>query len=105
MTEQDKQLSIKLGLTDLAESEQLKRLAQFKETLQIKIGLRLEDELDDEQLNTVVNLVDKSGSSEAEHWLRSNVPNYEQIYSEEYDSLVEAIKKDTSLVKSILEKF
>jgi uncharacterized protein YdiU (UPF0061 family) len=105
ITEKDKQLASELGLNKLPEQEQEKRINQYKETLRIRVGIRLEDELDDSQLEEVVKLMEQSGPEETEKWLTSNISNYESIVKDEETKLKLAIKKDVDLIKSILEKF
>ena len=80
-----------LGLGAIPEDEKLKMLADIYESLQEKIGARTETELDEAQQDELDQLIDNN-PSEVSSWLENNLPNYQQIVSEEIDNLKAEIR-------------
>lgn len=74
-----------LGLAGLSEDKKRVLVQQLLETLQLRVGTRLSEDLTDEQLDAFDAVVE-SASDKAEagaKWLEENHPHYKAIVNEE----------------------
>lgn len=78
-----KKLNINLGDQDVASL-----LAHLNETLEERVGAEITDSLDDTQLQTLIDMQEKTTEEEVGEWLRANVPEFEQIIQDETDILL-----------------
>jgi hypothetical protein len=91
-----------LGLIELPAEERNKLLAQIYETLELRVGMRLAENMSDEQLDEFEQFIDSNDEAGALAWLESNFPNYKEVVAEELEKLKGEIKKDAA---AILETF
>jgi len=91
-----------LGLGALPVDERNKLLAQIYETLELRVGMRLAENMSDEQLDEFEGFIDSNDEAGALKWLETNFPNYKQVVAEELEKLKAEIKKDAA---RILEAF
>jgi hypothetical protein len=87
----------RLDATKIPAKSQRKILADIAATLHSQVGLRLEEELTDEQLAAFADAADDD--DKALEWLEANVPNYSQLFTEELDKIVDDMK---SLMDEVL---
>ncbi len=87
-----------LGLIELPADERNKLLAQIYETLELRVGMRLAENMSDEQLDEFEQFIDSNDEAGALQWLESNFPNYKAVVAEELEKLKEEIKKDASAI-------
>jgi len=81
-----------LGLGSIPEEEKKRMLLDIAENLMAKVGLRVEAQLNEDQLQAYDQLLENSDASAIQQWLQTNVPDYQRIVSEEIDKLREEIK-------------
>lgn len=102
----------KLGLGNLPESERKSLLAHFVETLELRVGMRLAQNLTDEQLDEFERLLPVGGDSDevkkqkeaaAMKWLETNYPNYKDVVQDEFNKLQEELKRDAEKIRSVSE--
>ncbi len=98
----DDNLLKELGLFELPAEERNKLLAQIYETLELRVGMRLAENMSDEQLDEFEQFIDSNDETGALKWLESNFPNYKDVVAEELEKLKNEIRKDAS---TILETF
>jgi hypothetical protein len=90
MNPKDNQIISDLGLTGLSEDQQMAMLATVYSTLNSRVGIKIADNLTEEQLDQFQKISETGDDAKAQEWLEANVPNYTQLVTEE----LEAVKKD-----------
>lgn len=63
-------------------------LEHLNETLEERVGAEITDALDDTQLQKLVDMQESASEEEVGEWLRTNVPDFEQIIQDETDILL-----------------
>ena len=88
----DHNLLIELGLGALPDEEKRALLSHIYETLEMRVGMRLADQMSNEQLDEFEKYFEAKDDAGAFQWLETNFPNYKQIVEEEYTKLKEEIR-------------
>ena len=88
----DNNLLVELGLGSLPTDEKNKMLNHIYETLEMRVGMKLAQQMTNEQLDTFEGFIDKSDDKGALQWLESNFPDYKQVVASELDTLKAEIK-------------
>jgi hypothetical protein len=83
----DNDLLVQLGLAGLPDAEKNSLLRHIYETLEMRVGMRLADQMTNEQLDEFEKYFDAKDDAGAFKWLEANFPNYKQIVQEEFDKL------------------
>lgn len=89
-----------LGLGAASDDKKQMFLGQVLETLELRVGNRLSENLTDEQLDDferVVGQAEDSGEA-AEQWLKMNNPNYEAIVQEELLKLKDELRANINAI-------
>ena len=92
MFQLDDNLLHELGLGDLPAAEKNKMLAHIYETLELRVGMRLADQMSDAQLDEFEGFIDRNDEAGALKWLETNFPHYKDVVAEELDKLKNEIK-------------
>ena len=87
------------GLSDLPEEEKQKLFAQFREMLEMRVGVRLAQRMSDEQLDEFESFIDTNDQAGALKWLESNFPDYKQVVSEEFEGLKAEITENAAAIR------
>ena len=88
----DNNLLIELGLGGLLPDEKNKMLAHIYETLEMRVGMKLAEQMTNEQLDEFEGFIDRNDEAGALKWLESNFPHYKQVVADELDALKKEIK-------------
>ncbi|CAN5712340.1 hypothetical protein BH23PAT2_BH23PAT2_05320 [soil metagenome] len=88
----DNNLLEELGLSALPSDEKNKMLAHIYETLEMRVGVKLAEQMTDEQLDEFEVFINKDDQEGALKWLESNFPNYKQVVADELENLKTEIK-------------
>lgn len=96
----DDNLLQELGLHTLPVDERNKLLSQIYETLELRVGMKLAENMSDEQLDEFEKFIDTNDEAGALKWLESNFPNYKQVVADELEKLKVEIKKDADKILS-----
>lgn len=88
----DDNLLTELGLGELPVAEKNKMLAHIYETLELRVGMRLAEQMSDTQLDEFEAFIDKNDEAGALKWLETNFPNYKEVVAQELDKLKTEIK-------------
>ncbi len=88
----DDNLLKELGLGALPAAEKNKMLAHIYETLEMRVGMTLAQQMTDEQLNEFEAFIDQNDEAGALKWLETNFPNYKQVVADELEKLKAEIK-------------
>lgn len=76
-----------LGLGNLPEVDKKGLLQHIYETLELRVGMRLADQMTKEQLDEFERYFEAKDDKGAFTWLETNFPNYKDIVQEEFDKL------------------
>jgi hypothetical protein len=92
MFQLDDNLLQELGLGSLPAAEKNKMLGHIYETLELRVGMRLAEQMSDEQLDEFEGFIDRNDEPGALHWLETNFPDYKKVVAEELEKLKGEIK-------------
>lgn len=81
-----------IGLGGLPEQEKKAMLHHIYETLELRVGMRLAEQMTDAQLDEFEAFIDKNDEAGAKQWLDTNLPQYKQVVAEELEKLKQEIK-------------
>jgi hypothetical protein len=76
-----------LGLGALPPVEKNKMLAHIYETLEMRVGMKLAEQMSNEQLDEFESYINRQDEAGALKWLESNFPNYKAVVAEELEKL------------------
>jgi hypothetical protein len=83
----DNTLLEEIGLGGLPEVEKNSFLKHVYETLEMRVGVRLADQMTNEQLDEFEQYFEAKDDAGAFKWLETNFPNYKDIVQQEFDKL------------------
>lgn len=89
----DNNLLINLGLASLSDADKQAMLQQIRETLEMRVGTRLAEQMSDAQLDEFDQFVQTQDDAGALKWLETNFPNYKDVVNEEFEKLQVEIKQ------------
>lgn len=96
MLKLDNNLLQELGLGSLPEDQKKAMLQHIYETLELRVGTQLANQMTDKQLEEFERFIDAGGDNNQEqalHWLETNLPNYKQVVSDVFEALKVEIKQ------------
>jgi hypothetical protein len=79
-------------LNELPTEEKKKMLAHIYETLELRVGMKLAENMSDAQLDEFEKLADANDEAGSLKWLETNVPNYRDVVVEQLNTLKTEIK-------------
>lgn len=88
----DNALLEELGLGALPAEEKNRMLNHIYETLEMRVGMKLAEQMTNEQLDEFESFIDRNDEEGALKWLSSNFPDYKQVVAQELDTLKSEIK-------------
>jgi predicted RNA-binding Zn ribbon-like protein len=83
----DDSLLQELGLGSLPQQEKTSLLKHIYETLEMRVGMRLADQMTNEQLDEFERFFNAQDDAGAFRWLETNFPNYKDIVADEFTKL------------------
>lgn len=83
----DNSLLQEVGLAGLPDGDKNSFLKHIYETLEMRVGIRLADQMSNEQLDEFERYFEAKDDAGAFKWLETNFPNYKDIVQEEFDKL------------------
>lgn len=89
----DNALLEELGLASLPTDEKNKMLGHIYETLEMRVGMKLAEQMTNDQLDEFEGFIDRNDEGGALKWLETNFPNYKQVVAEELEKLKSEIKQ------------
>jgi len=81
-----------LGLGSLPAQEKNKMLAHIYETLEMRVGMKLAEQMSNDQLDEFESFIDKNDEAGALKWLETNFPDYKQVVADELEKLKGEVK-------------
>ena len=88
----DDNLLQELGLGTLPTEDKRVMLGHIYETLEMRVGMTLAQQMTNEQLDEFEAFIDANDEAGALKWLETNFPDYKQVVATELDKLKEEIK-------------
>lgn len=88
----DNALLEELGLGALPPADKNKMLAHIYETLEMRVGMKLAEQMTKEQLDEFESYIDRNDEAGALKWLETNFPDYKQVVAKELETLKAEIK-------------
>jgi hypothetical protein len=98
MFQLDDNLLRELGLGDLPAAEKNKMLAHIYETLELRVGMKLAEQMTDAQLDEFEGFIDRNDEAGALKWLETNFPDYKQVVADELEKLKAEIKQQAPAI-------
>src|SRR6185503_4242788 len=83
----DDNLLQQIGLGSLPAEDKRGLLTHIYETLEMRVGMRLADQMTNEQLDEFETYFEAKDDAGAFKWLETNFPNYKDIVNEEFEKL------------------
>lgn len=83
----DNSLLQDIGLGSLPAQEKDSLLKHIYETLEMRVGMRLADQMTNQQLDEFERYFEAKDDAGAFKWLETNFPNYKDVVQEEFDKL------------------
>ncbi len=87
----DDNLLRELGLGELPAAEKNKMLAHIYETLEMRVGMKLAEQMSNDQLDEFESYIDRNDEAGALKWLETNFPNYKQVVADQLENLKKEI--------------
>lgn len=81
-----------LGLGGLPADDKKAMLNHIYETLEMRVGMKLAEQMTNEQLDEFEEYIKRNDESGALTWLETNFPNYKQVVADELEKLKSEIK-------------
>src|SRR5581483_10406855 len=94
----DNSLLVEVGLGNLPDAEKNSLLKHIYETLEMRVGVRLADQMSNEQLDEFERYFEAKDDAGAFKWLETNFPNYKEIVQEEFDKLKSEVAQSASQI-------
>lgn len=83
----DNNLLQEIGLGALPAAEKNSFLKHIYETLEMRVGIRLADQMSNQQLDEFERYFEAKDDAGAFKWLETNFPNYKEIVQQEFNKL------------------
>lgn len=93
MTDEDKALLTEFGIEGYNEDLQMELLSNYYETCDLRVGMMLEEQLNDDQLEEFEKLHDAGDDAATQAWLQSAIVNYDDIVAAETAAVKADIKR------------
>lgn len=90
MLKLDNNLLQEIGLGSLPDDQKKGMLQHIYETLELRVGTQLANQMTDQQLEEFEKFIDDGGDgnqAQALQWLETNLPNYKQVVNEVFEAL------------------
>lgn len=90
MLKLDNNLLDELGLGALPPEQKQSMLQHIYDTLELRVGTRLANQMTDQQLDEFERFIDSGGDAnqaQALQWLETNLPNYKQVVNDVFEEL------------------
>jgi len=89
----DNNLLEEIGLGALPAEEKKKMLAHIYETLEMRVGVRLAEQMTDQQLDEFESFINANDEAGALRWLETTFPSYKEVVADEFEKLKDEIRQ------------
>jgi hypothetical protein len=80
-----------VGLASLPADQKRDMLNHIYSTLELRVGMKLAEQMSEDQLDEFEGYIDRKDDPGALKWLETNFPNYKQVVSNELEKLKQEI--------------
>jgi predicted RNA-binding Zn ribbon-like protein len=87
-----------VGLGSLPADQKQDMLRHIYETLELRVGMKLAEQMTDAQLDEFESFIDQKDDAGALTWLETNFPHYKQVVAEELEKLKTEIKSSSEQI-------
>ena len=94
----DNALLDELGLEALPQEEKTKMLGHIYETLEMRVGMKLAEQMTNEQLDEFEGFIDRNDEPGALKWLETNFPDYKTVVADQLDGLKGEISQNAPAI-------
>jgi hypothetical protein len=94
----DDNLLHNVGLGQLPPQEKNRLLAQIYETLELRVGMTLANQMTDDQLKEFEQFIQSNDERGALTWLETNFPNYKQVVAQELEKLKNELQQNAPAI-------
>lgn len=94
----DDNLLQELGLGSLPAAEKNRMLQHIYETLEMRVGMKLAEQMSNDQLDEFEGFIDRNDEAGALKWLEANFPDYKQVVASELETLKTEIKASAAQI-------
>ena len=89
-----------VGLAQLPQEQRRDFLQHVYDTLELRVGMKLAEQMTDQQLDEFEAFIDAKDDAGALKWLESNFPHYKQVVADELEKLKGEIKSGAEQILS-----
>jgi predicted RNA-binding Zn ribbon-like protein len=100
----DESLLAELGLATLPPDEKRELLQHIYETLEMRVGTRLADQMTNAQLEEFERFYNAQDNEGAFSWLETNFPNYRTIVADEFSKLKYEVAQSVPHILSVSQR-
>ncbi len=93
MIKLDDNLLAELGLQSLPPEEKKNLLRHIYETLEMRVGTTLAQQMTDTQLDEFEGFINANDEAGALRWLETNFPNYKDVVAQEFEKLKAEVRQ------------
>lgn len=96
MLKLDNTLLEEIGLGGLPDAQKRQMLQHIYDTLELRVGTHLANQMTDKQLEEFEKFIDAGGDAnqaQALQWLEANLPNYKQVVQDTFEALKAEVKQ------------
>jgi predicted RNA-binding Zn ribbon-like protein len=90
-----------IGLGALPAEQKPDMLRHIYETLELRVGMKLAEQMTDAQLDEFEGFIDRKDDAGALKWLESNFPHYKQVVAEELEKLKAEISSSAEQILAV----
>ena len=87
-----------VGLAALPAEQKQDMLRHIYETLELRVGMKLAEQMTDSQLDEFETFIDSKDDAGALKWLETNFPHYKEVVAEELEKLKEEIRSSAEQI-------
>ena len=87
-----------VGLGDLPQEERVALLNHIYETLELRVGMRLAEQMNEKQFDEFEQFFQSKDDKGAYNWLQTNFPNYKDVVAAELDTLKNEVQSNAPMI-------
>lgn len=100
----DDNLLKEVGLGTLPATEKNRMLAHIYETLEMRVGMKLAEQMSNQQLDEFESFIDSNDEPGALKWLETNFPNYKDVVASELQTLKTEITQSAPQILASIQQ-
>ncbi len=100
----DDNFLIEVGLGALPAHEKPEMIRDIYNKLELKVGMRLAEQMTDAQLDEFEGLIDQKNDAASLQWLERNFPNYKQVVADELEKLKVEVRSSAPHILAVFNQ-